>query len=230
MAVTELALFHLKSNKSLDSPENERIKSKLLSAIKAQAAYASYPVYLFSQVEDPSYLYLLGGWDSVETHMKEWIPSAENQQLLSTLQDGVEVIWLQHIDIEPPSHAIPKLNNKSGWPTIPLAAPVIAIGRHFLGTSKKDEFQNTFNANKHYLEAFTEPRSLGGGWRSDPELAEDGENGYKEEFVLFSGWDTVADHFKFAESDGFIDFSKIRETLDGAEIKHVILCATSSEM
>jgi hypothetical protein len=207
MPVTELANFHLKNNKGLDALENEDTKTAFLIATKKQAADAGYPVYIFTQVEDPSHIYLLGGWDSVEAHVEKWIPSEENQKLLASVQDGLDVVWVHHIDIDPVAN-----ENGSG---VPLSAPVIAIGRFFLQGSKKASFQDDFSANKHYLEAFTAPKSFGAGWRLDSE-------GSGEEFVVFSGWDTIEDHGKFAASDGFKDFEKIKAYLDGTDIKHAV--------
>jgi len=213
MPVTELAHFHLKNNKGLDAPENEATKTAFLIATKKQAADAGYPVYIFTQVEDPSYIYLLGGWDSVEAHVEKWIPSEENQKLLASVQDGLDVVWVQHVDIDPVAN-----ENGSG---VPLSAPVISIGRFFLQGSKKEGFQDDFSANKRYLEAFTAPRSFGAGWRLDPGQKE-GSEGSGEEFVVFSGWNTIEDHGKFAASEGFEDFEKIKGYLDGTDIKHAV--------
>ncbi|KAL3712466.1 hypothetical protein TMatcc_001165 [Talaromyces marneffei ATCC 18224] len=91
MAVTELVLFHFKNSQGIDAPENEAIKANISTAIKAQESHASYPVHLLTPVEDPSYIYLLGGWDSVETHMEKWIPSKTNHDLLAGLQEDMEM-------------------------------------------------------------------------------------------------------------------------------------------
>lgn len=228
MAVTELARLHLTNNKSLDSPGNETVQAQLLSAIKSQAQYAGYPVYLFTEVEDPSYVYLLGGWNSMVEHMEKWIPSEENQKILLSIKDSVEVAWLQHIDIDPGLQHLSTANDdETGGNTIPLTAPVIAVGRYFVQDSKRGDFQEAFYAYRHHLEALTAPRSLSSGWRLDPERRKDSEGSGKDEFVLFSGWDAVEDHLKFADSKGFRDFAKIKESLEGAGIKHAVRWTTS---
>ncbi|OKL57337.1 hypothetical protein UA08_07427 [Talaromyces atroroseus] len=224
MAVTELALLHLKNNNDLDAPENENVKTALRIAIQKQAAFAGYPVYLFTQIEDPSYIYLLGGWDSVEVHVRKWIPSEENQQLLASVQEGLEVAWLQHIDIHP---AFQSNRNGRGGDVTPPSAPVIAIGRYFVEGSKRGVFQDAFSANRHHLEAFTAPTSISAGWGLGPGMEEDTVGSRKEEFVLFSGWDAVEDHSKFAELEGFEDFATIKQFLDGADIKHAVRYAAS---
>ena len=78
----------------------------------------------------------------------------------------------------------------------------------------KEEFDATFKNGASHLGGYTAPFSYAGGWRIDKE-------GEDEEFVLFSGWNKVADHFGFAESDEFKEFGKIKNVLKGAEIKHV---------
>lgn len=226
MAVTELALFLFKNKKSIEAPENKAVKENILAAIKGQASYSSYPVHLLTQVEDPSYLYLLGGWDSVETHVEKWIPSKTNRDLLAGLQEDMEVVWLQHLDIAPISHAPGSVNNEDESSVVPLSAPVIGISRYFINPGKKYNFQNVYSASKHHLDAFAKPWSTIGGWRSDPETRDEGKS-VKDEFVLFSGWGATEDHFKFAESEGFKDFGKIKEFLEGAEIKHAVLSVTS---
>ncbi|RAO69987.1 uncharacterized protein BHQ10_005999 [Talaromyces amestolkiae] len=226
MAVTELALFHFKNNKGIEAPENKAVKEKILTAIKGQASYSSYPVHLLTQVEDPSYLYLLGGWDSVETHVEKWIPSKTNHDLLAELQDGMEVVWLEHLDVAPISHSPGSVNNENASSVVPLSAPVIAISRCFIKPGNKVDFQSIYSANQHHLDTFVKPWSTIGGWRLDPETRNE-DNSVKDEFVLFSGWHSVEDHSKFAESEGFKDFGKIEEFLLGAEIKHAVLSVTS---
>lgn len=100
--------------------------------------------------------------------------------------------------------------------SIPLNAPVLGISRYFVEAGKKDEFESIFKAGASHLGEYTAPYSYAGGWRIDKE-------GEDEEFVLFSGWNKVEDHFGFAESDAFKEFGKIKGAIKGAEIKHVHL-------
>ncbi|KAH8691619.1 hypothetical protein BGW36DRAFT_363945 [Talaromyces proteolyticus] len=209
MAVTELALLHLKNNDAITAASNSAVLSKLRTAIAAQASHAKYPVYLFSQVEDLSYIYILGGWSSIAAHVNDWIPSASNQEAMASLADAVDVVWLQHLELDPKTAKIP------------LDAPIIAIGRYFISNSNKVGYEKTFSETRQHLEAYSAPRSLDGGWRLDIEEAG------KEEFVLFSGWTAVEDHFKFAESEGFKEFGRIKDFMEGAEIKHVTLCESA---
>lgn len=82
--------------------------------------------------------------------------------------------------------------------------------------AKKAEFDTAFKNGESYLGAHTAPFTYSGGWRLDKE-------GDDEEFVLFSGWNKVEDHYGFAETEGFKEFGKIKGALNGAEIKHLQL-------
>lgn len=100
--------------------------------------------------------------------------------------------------------------------SIPVDAPVIAVSRYFVEAAQKAEFDHAFKNGAPNLGAYTAPFTYSGGWRIDKE-------GDDEEFVLFSGWNKMKDHFGFAETEGFKEFAKIKSVIKGAEIKHVRL-------
>jgi hypothetical protein len=55
--------------------------------------------------DDPNqqYVFIVGGWPSVEFHMEKWIPSEENQALLRELGDvsvGVAIRWMWHVGMK----------------------------------------------------------------------------------------------------------------------------------
>ncbi|KAI9925209.1 hypothetical protein ASPWEDRAFT_32492 [Aspergillus wentii DTO 134E9] len=199
MPITELALLHTKSH----NPPSSTTITHLQQAQSAQTAFSTYQVHLFTQLEDPSYIYLLGGWDSAKQHYEEWIPSTTNQGLLALLRDEVDVVWMFHFE-------------RLWEGEIPLSAPVVGVGRYFVngGVKREGEFERVFGGSKHYLEEYTRPFPVLGGWR----VEDDNDDG--KEFVLLSGWEEVEQNFRFADSDGF---KKIRDYLTGAEIKHMVL-------
>ncbi|KAH8424489.1 uncharacterized protein LDX57_002240 [Aspergillus melleus] len=220
MAITELALVRLKS------PDDSSTRSGILAAIEAQAAYSTFPVYLLTQIEDPSYVYIVGGWASTATHMQDWIASEANQRLLTALQDRVEVCWMIHVDIDPvdwkrlpPSAGASRPDAREPDERVPLDAPVLAIGRYFIADGRKEDFGRTFQATKSHLQQFAAPQAVRGGWRIEPQETTAG-GATKEEFVLFSGWTDVRQHEDFGESAGFQEFGRIKEALEGAEINH----------
>ncbi|KAJ5671955.1 hypothetical protein N7507_001082 [Penicillium longicatenatum] len=197
MPVTEIALLRLRA----EEPSSVS-KTNLIQAQQAQTEFSKYPARFFRQVEDPQRFYITGGWESIAVHAGDWITSETNQKYLGQSKDDVDVEWMFHLDMDPATSPIP------------LDAPVIAISRYFVTASNKDEFDALFKNAVPDLGAYTAPYSYAGGWRIDKE-------GEDEEFVLFSGWNKVEDHFGFAESEAFKKFGVIKKVLKGAEIKHV---------
>lgn len=197
MAVLELAVFSIKSPYSVDTPE---LKSSLQNVLQVLNKASGFTFDLHQQLEDPSILYLLGSWTSVETH-NEFIASSENKSLLEDLKDRIKVDLFFHAEID-----------KS---VLPLNAPCVAVGRHFIKADKKEEFSTVWNANSHHLAEFTKPYPLVGGWRIDG--IEDGLSG---EWVQFTGFQSVENHHEFAKTEAFQEYGKIREFLAGFEVKH----------
>lgn len=207
MAITEIALLHLSPGVTAHSPD---LRSALSHAKMVMQSYTGRTFYYFQQAEDPSYIYIIGEWDSLHQHMNQFIPSAENQAVLQSLTDLLAVEWLLHIDV--PHTELP----------LPASQPVhqgqtvLGIGRHFVKDGEKAEFQQTFENNKRHLQDYVTQGRIGGGWRIDNE---DG----KHEWVLLTPWETVEQHHDFAQTPGFEKYGKIREHINGAEIKHANL-------
>ncbi|KAF3000186.1 hypothetical protein E8E13_006416 [Curvularia kusanoi] len=210
MPITEIALLHLSSGATIDDAS---LRSKLTHAKTVMQNYTGRSFSYLQQVEDPTYIYIIGEWDSLDQHMNEFIPGADNQALLESLKDLLSVDWLLHIDA---AHAQLPLPGADG---AKQEAPVYAIGRHWVKDGQKEQFQQTFETEKHHLQGFLTEGDLGGGWRIDKE-----EN--KEEWVLMTPWDSVEQHFAFAKTDGFAQYSKITGYIEGAEIKHARLLDT----
>jgi heme-degrading monooxygenase HmoA len=165
--------------------------------------------------------------------MEEWIPSTINQELMQSLKDELEVEWMFHVGIDidkdtalPGTNAEPQRRQEDSV----FNAPTIAIGRYFITSGKRDEFTSLFTATNVHLAKFVSPWPFLGAWRLDKGVTtvDDlkaslaGPEEGKEEFVLFTGWDDVTHHLRFAQSDNFQEFQRIRDSMDGAEIKHVV--------
>jgi quinol monooxygenase YgiN len=204
MAITEIALLHLSPHVTIQSPD---LRSALGNAKTVMENYTGRRFYYFQQVEDPAYIYIFGEWDSLDQHMNQFIPSEENQALLRSLKDLLTVEWLIHIDAPHAELPLPA--------SLPADQESVTLGvvRHFVKAGEKDEFQQTFETNKHYLQDYLTEGKLGGGWRVD------GEDG-KDEWVLLTPWKDVEQHYGFAQTEGFTEYSRIRNHIDGAEIKH----------
>ncbi|KAJ5085051.1 hypothetical protein N7532_009822 [Penicillium argentinense] len=203
MAVTEIAFLHLKVRQP-----STATKTGLREAQQAQSKYSGYPVHFLRQVEDPSYFYLLGGWESVAIHGGEWITSEINQRLLGKLQVDMDVEWMFHLDV-PPSGS---LSNT------PLQAPVVMLSRYFVNPSKKAKFDHVFAAGIPALEASTCVSPYFGGWRIDKDM--ESEN---EEFVVLTGWKAIEDFHNFSESMATEQFMVIQTVATRVETKHLRL-------
>jgi hypothetical protein len=232
MPVTELALLRLRPGTSLS---DHSFRSKLAEAKRVMETYSNnlattvhhptanpthintedipkpapdqHQFFYYSQHEDPSHLYIIGSWPSAAMHRQSFIPSAENQELLSKFKDDISVESMFHVEIEQSS--------------VPLDAPVLAIGQHWITPSNNAGFEEAFEDNRHHLEHFS-TRKLAGGWRHEKEERPDG--GQKDVFVLFSGWDDVDHHMKFGKSQSYEEYSKIIKWIDegGFEVKHAV--------
>jgi len=232
MPVTELALLRLRPGISLSDPAfrsklaeakrvNERASNKLSASVLHPSANPTHinisdiPVpgpdehkfYYYTQHEDPSCLYVLGSWPSAALHRESYIPSAENRALMSQFRGDFDIVSMFHVEVEQSS--------------IPLDAPVLAIGQHWVTPSNNAGFEEAFDNNKHHLAHFS-TRKLAGGWRHEKVETPDG--GQKDVFVVFSGWNDVDHHMKFGQSQSYKEYAKIIEWIDegGFEVKHAV--------
>lgn len=207
MPVTELARLSLHPGTEASSPT---LLSNLAKAKDVMEEASGFKFRYYHCVEEPNFIFILGAWPSVDFHMQEFIPGQANQELLALLKDQVTVDFMFHLDLDQGVHPLP------------LSKDVIAVVRHFMKEGDKDGFTATFENNKHELESFVRSdRHVVGGWRVDKgyDPSVDGEK-RTEEFVLFTAWDSVEHHFGFAKTEGFQRYSKIRNHIDGADIKH----------
>jgi heme-degrading monooxygenase HmoA len=204
MTITEIALLHLWPGVTIEDTD---LRSKLAHAKIVMQDYTGRTFYYLQQVEDPALIYIFGEWDSLDQHMNKFIPGAENQELLKSLKDLLSVDWLLHIDVPHADLPLPTPG------TDKRKAAFYGIGRHFVKNGQRDQFQQTFDAEKHHLQEFVTEGTIGGGWRIDKE-----DN--KEEFALLTPWTSVEQHYAFAETDGFKEYGRIREHIEGVEIKH----------
>jgi quinol monooxygenase YgiN len=211
MTITEIALLLLSPDITISNPD---LRSKLSHAKTIMQNYTSHTFYYMQQIEDPAYIYIIGEWDSLDQHMNHFIPGPENQAVLASLKDALTVPQLEHIDA--PHSVLPLPRNSAKRERALRGELVWSISRHFVKLGEKAAFQETFDANKQYLQEFVTEGTIGGGWRVGKE---DG----REEFVLFCLWKSVEQHLEFRETKAFERYGRIREFFDGVEIRHVRL-------
>jgi heme-degrading monooxygenase HmoA len=203
MTITEIALLQLVPPTVAD---DETLRSKLAMAKNAMEEYTGYQFRYYQEIEDPSRIYIIGEWDSLDQHYNKWVPSEKNQKLLDVLKGLATVEYLIHLEVPP--QTLPLSASVGGGPN------VISITRHFIKDGERDRFQQIFNTNKHYAEEFVTEGNMGGGWRVD-------KDGAKEEFVLFFPWKDVDQHYSFAKTEGFPEYAKIKDACADASIKHL---------
>lgn len=177
MAVTEIAQLSIKN--SSKNPNADKIPSRALDnlrhAISEQAKFSGHPVALLQCQNNPSLLFLVGGWESVSYHMDEWIPGPINQGLLKLLSEHVDVKFMFHLDAEPLA-AFEAVRNPGGE-----SSAVSVLARYVVKDGQKplyegilrDKFDN--EGSRKLSRAFY-------GWRADLGFVADG-NGPKMQDV-----------------------------------------------
>lgn len=179
MVVTELALLRLLPGSQLAS---QALLSKLKSAKAVLESAYNRPFYFLCQIEDPSLIYIVGSWPSIRQHVKDFLPSPANQECLALLKDDIKVEFMFHVDLIP-EH-------------IPVQMPVMAIERHFVKRMTRDNIVNgseTMQAAELYKSA---SKACASGWRIEADVTDHRSGGHKEEFVVFTGWDSREQHIE----------------------------------
>ncbi|THV07348.1 hypothetical protein K435DRAFT_574949, partial [Dendrothele bispora CBS 962.96] len=98
MPITELAILRL-SHPTTTTFTTPPIPAHFALLSQRQSAWSGYPLTFYHNITDPSFIYLLSGWDSVAAH-GEWIKSDENQELLELLGPYLTVEQLAHLDMD----------------------------------------------------------------------------------------------------------------------------------
>jgi hypothetical protein len=204
--ITELAHLRLLPPSTL----THSLLTNLKVVLKVSEEYTGHRFYYLQQIEDPSLLYLVGEWDSLEQHMQGFIPSQENQELLESLKGMVGVEWLLHVGVG--SEALPDMSGrgkrseegeandsereKKGNRDAEDGQGVVwCITRFFVKEGERDKFLEVMSLKG---------RSGGGGWRVDKEEG-------REEFVWFG---------EAIEEEGW-DYMGAEKFVVGIDVKHV---------
>jgi heme-degrading monooxygenase HmoA len=211
MPVTELATIPITTPLPANTPLPSTLYQKLLHAKAVLESAAGYKFHYYRQIEDPSIFYILSRWSSVAAHAS-FLPSPENQALLELLKDDIdsEKMTMYHLDTD--IFDVPE--GKKGVIGVE-GAEVVSLNRHFVSVEKKDGFREGFNGVKGLLEKYTEPWQVVGGWRIER------ESEGKEEWALFSGFESVEQHMGFAKTEEFERYKGIVGFVEGFEVRHL---------
>jgi heme-degrading monooxygenase HmoA len=99
-----------------------------------------------------------------------------------------------------------------------LQAKAISLNRHFVPKEKKGGFEKKFEEVRGLLEEYTKPYPVIGGWRIEKETVEGKE---RDEWNLFSGFDSVEHHMAFAKTKAFEKYREIVGCVEGFEVRHL---------
>lgn len=144
--------------------------------------------------------------------MDEFIPSAANQDLLRLLGPYVEIDTFFHIDV----------SNQE----LPLAAPCVSVERLVVKCGTKEHFITRFEEKRSFIQASVSHGPLGGGWRLEREQWDADTDAIadqkKDEFVLFSGWESQEEHLAVEEKEASNELRAITEFAASTDIKHLV--------
>lgn len=154
MTISEIGLLRLKPTASLEDPDIQRrlkdIKSHLSSFTGHQFSY-------FRQLEDPSLLYLLGQWESLESHYKGMHGSAEWKKGVMEMSNYFDFQWMAHYDFQLDSLEPPADDDDD--------AGVLEVHRFLMKTGSRAEFDK--HAKAISAESTGEKGNALGGWKAD---------------------------------------------------------------
>ena len=212
MAVTELACLRLSPPTTATTPS---LLAHLERVKEAQEFYSGRFVRYYRCLEEPSTLFMFGGWPSIHTHMKEWIPSKENQDLLQLLKDEVSVDWMWHIDLDPTTRQSLDV------------ARMLAIGKHMIKHGKKGKYGGLGEVKRALEQSVGDKRVVKGGWRLDrgfvPEKAEDEfEEGKDAQWVSFRCWESDEERNHFTQRQGLEEYGQLRDFVEVFDVKHAV--------
>ncbi|EGE04803.1 hypothetical protein TEQG_03976 [Trichophyton equinum CBS 127.97] len=220
MAITEIAVLKLRpAALTTAGKPNEATIAFLRTAKQSMEAYTGHPFYIFTQLEDPAYVYIVGNWESLTQHYDDWIPSDANQGLLESGKDLFDIAGLAHLDID---------QQESG---LPSGAPVVTLEWFHMLPAQKEEFTWAWEERvSPYLKEVTAPYLVRSGWRIDGERKIEGKEAVimiadgepeLEEFIAFTGWRDVGDNNSYQELEGFSRFQQLLSLATKVESKRL---------
>lgn len=170
MPITELAILRL-TTATFENPTD--FYKALKRAKEVQERASGYPAYYFHQVEDPFYVYIVGSWDSVQDHLS-FLPKQENQEVLELVRKFIigSELTMFHIEMS--------IASKSSL----FTHSILNINRYIVDSEPSRARLST--------KPIPVPEYAVGGWAIE-ELSDSPSGQHREEFILFSGWESERD-------------------------------------
>ncbi|OAG42674.1 hypothetical protein AYO21_02957 [Fonsecaea monophora] len=168
MAIIELAHITLKKGLQATDPE---LKKNLKEVKRVIEDYSKLQTLFYTQVDDPSVLFVVGAWKNKDQHQHGFDGSPQQAEILELIKDQMSINWMHYIDVD--------------QSRIPLDAPVLAIIRERFAKHGvvKTQFDQEFAS---------QTSSLGGaryGAISAWNIPKD--NKERDVRVNFSGWESA---------------------------------------
>ncbi|KAJ6790384.1 hypothetical protein PWT90_04222 [Aphanocladium album] len=129
MTISEIGLLRLKSTASLEDLNIQKRLDEIKSYLED---FTGHEFYYFRQAEDLSLLYLLGQWESLESHYKGMHSADQWKNIVMELSNYFEFQWMAHYDF-----LLEGLRLDDG---------ILEVHRFFMKTPSRDEFDKELKA------------------------------------------------------------------------------------
>lgn len=214
MVVSEIGLLRLKDASMLADPSLHSSLSEIRGWLED---FTGHVFHYLNGVEDSREIYLFGEWDSLEQHYRDMHGNEKwKQTVVDMSKRFFEFQWMCHYDF---AMGNVRLDGEG--------EVVMSIGRHFVEGGKRGDVQMFFEGNRRYLDEYVTEGKAVGGWRVDKGNSAKGskldEQKDREEFVLLVPWKDVQQHHGFAETEGFKEYSKLKDLIVELDLKHAKL-------
>lgn len=110
MAIIELAHISLKNRLTASDPILRKNTKEMKRMIEE---YSKLPTLFYTQIDDPSTMFVIGAWESVIKHQHGFNGSPQQGEVLELIKDQMDMDWMHYMDVE--------------QSRIPANAPVLAI-------------------------------------------------------------------------------------------------------
>jgi hypothetical protein len=167
MPVVEVTLLRL-TGVAPDDPALLESLSSVRGLLKTQSEF-------YSCIEDPTLMFILGLWRSLEAH-HEFVASPRAAEILGPQESVLEFRWTVHMELD-------------AMASLPLEAPVMTLTRRLVREDGVDAYDKAFATEKQAIFDSSE-HNVVSGWRLD---AAPGVH----EALLFAGWETAQAHAVF---------------------------------
>lgn len=122
MTVTEIGLLKLKPMVTIDGvPE---LQVRMTEITKGLQEFTGHNFHFLQQVEDPSFVYLLGEWESIAQHNEVFHATKVFQNALPIMSNFIDFQWQCHFDFL--------------LADVQLDAPVLWLEMHVVKNGKRE--------------------------------------------------------------------------------------------